>query len=186
MNTSSTIACTSSNTKYLMQDIYYQETDQILSITKEIFTCTKKIPPVYDFEDKRCNKRITTFYKIKVHFVDTLSRCTFFCGTAIPYGSENSHNVVQLNPNEDNYYLLIPYHTLMPSLKRFSPEKFRAIEHNPNTDLKPIGIFSRSDKQHPIRTQQFQELLTQKDTIQRQPIEKNLRKLDKATRISTS
>ena len=65
------------------------------------YTCTKKVSSLYVFEDKRCYKRIPIFYKNKVHFVDTLSRRTYFWDTAVPCGSENSHNVVQLNPDED-------------------------------------------------------------------------------------
>ena len=65
----------------------------------------------------------------------------------------------------------------MPSLKKFSPESIKAIARNPNIDLQLIGIYSKSDTQHHIRTQQFQELLTQMDTIQRQSIDQNLRKL---------
>ena len=141
------------------------------------YTCTKKVSPLYVFEDKRCYKRIPIFYKNKVHFVDTLSRRTYFWDTAVPCGSKNSHNVVQLNPDEDKYYLLTPYPTLMQSLKKFSPESIRAIARNPNIDLQSIGIYSKSDIQHHIRTQQFQELLTQMDTIQRQSIDQNLRKL---------
>ena len=132
---------------------------------------------MYVFEDKRCYKRIPILYKNKVHFVDPLSRRTYFWDTAVPYGSENSHNVVQLNPDEDKYYLLTPYPTLMQPLKKFSPESIRAIARNPNIDLQSIGIYSISDIQHHIRTQQFQELLTQMDTIQRQSIDQNLRKL---------
>ena len=71
------------------------------------YTCTKKISPLYVFEDKRCYKRIPIFYKNKVNFVDTLSKRTYFWDTAVPCGSENSHNVVQLNPDEDKYYLLV-------------------------------------------------------------------------------
>ena len=97
--------------------------------------------------------------------------------TALPCGSENSHNVVQLNPDEDKYYLLTPYPKLMPSFKKFSPESIRAIARNPNIDLQSIGIYSKSDIQHHIRTLQFQELLTKMDTIQRQSIDQNLRKL---------
>ena len=82
-----------------------------------------------------------------------------------------------MNPDEDKYYLLTPYPTLMQSLKKFSPESFRAIARNPNLVLQSIGIYSKSDIQHHIRTQQFQELLTQMDTIQRQSIDQNLRKL---------
>ena len=119
------------------------------------YTCTKKVSPLYVFEDKRCYKRIPIFYKNKVHFVDdTLSRRTYFWDTAVPCGSENSHNVVQLNPDEDKYYLLTPYPTLMQSLKKFSPESIRAIARNPNIDLQSIGIYSKSDIQHHIRTQQ--------------------------------
>ena len=35
-------------------------------------TCTKKVSPLYVFEDKRCYKKVPIFYKNKVHFVDTL------------------------------------------------------------------------------------------------------------------
>ena len=87
--------------------------------------------------------------------------------------SKNSHKVVKLNPDEDKYYLVTPYPTLMPPLKKFSPESIGAIARNPNVDLQSIGICSKSD----IRTQQFQELLTKTDTIQRQSIDQNLRKL---------
>ena len=65
----------------------------------------------------------------------------------------------------------------MQSLKKFSPESIRAIARNANIDLQSIGTYSKSDIQHHIRTQQFQELLTQMDTIQRQSIDQNLRKL---------
>ena len=113
----------------------------------------------------------------KVHFVDKFSKRTYFWDTAVPCGSENSHNVVQLNPDEDKYYLFTPYPTLMQPLKKFSPESIRAIARNPNIDSQSIGIYSKSDIKHHIRTQQFQELLTQMDTIQRQSIDQNLRKL---------
>ena len=72
----------------------------------------------------------------------------------------------------------------MPPLKKFSPESFRAIARNPNIDLQSIGIYSKSDIQHHIRIQQFQELLTQMDTIQRQSIDQNLRKLAKTAGFS--
>ena len=64
----------------------------------------------------------------------------------------------------------------MPRLKKFSPESIRAIARNPNIDLQSIGIYSKSDIHHHIRTQQFQELLTQIDTIQHQSIDQSLRK----------
>ena len=80
------------------------------------YTCTKKVSPLYVFENKRCHKRIPIFYKNKVHFVHTLSRRTYFWVTAVPSGSKNSHNKIQLNPDEDNYYL--PYPTLMQPLKK--------------------------------------------------------------------
>ena len=141
------------------------------------YTCTNKVSPLYVFEDKRCYKRIPLFYKSKVHFVDTLSRRTYFWDTTVPCGSENSHIVVQLNPDEYKYYLLTPYPTLMQPLKKILPESIRAIARNPNIDIQSIGIYSKSDIQHHIRTQQFQELITQMDTIQRQSIDQNLRKL---------
>ena len=33
------------------------------------YTCTKKVSPLYVFENKRCYKRIPIFYKSKIHFV---------------------------------------------------------------------------------------------------------------------
>ena len=92
-------------------------------------------------------------------------------------GSENNHNVVQLNPDEDKYYLLTPYPTLMHPLKMFSPESIRNIARNSNIDLQSIGIYFKSDIQNHIRTQHFQVLLTKIDTIQRQSLDQNLRKL---------
>ena len=72
----------------------------------------------------------------------------------------------------------------MQSLKKFSPESIRAIARNPNIDLQSIGIYSKSDIQQHIRTQQFQELLTQMDTRQRQSIDQNLRKLAETARFA--
>ena len=59
----------------------------------------------------------------------------------------------------------------MPKFKKFSPESIKANARNPNTDLQSIGIYSRSDIQHHIRTQLFQELFTKMDTTQRQSID---------------
>ena len=68
-------------------------------------------------------------------------------------------------------------HQTEQPLKKFSPESIRAIARNPNIDLQSIGICSKSDIQHNIPTQQFQELLTKVDTIQPQSIDQNLRKV---------
>ena len=73
----------------------------------------------------------------------------------------------------------------MPPLKKFSPESVRAIARNPNIDLQSIGIYSKSDIQHHMRTQQFQELLTKMDTIQRHSIDQNLHKLAETTNFQT-
>ena len=72
----------------------------------------------------------------------------------------------------------------MQPLKKFSPESIRVIARNPNIGLQSIGIYSKSDIQYHIRTQQFQELLSKKDTIQRQPIDQNLRKLAETAGVS--
>ena len=55
-------------------------------------------------------------------------------------GSENSHNLIQLNPDEDKFYLLTPFPTLMQPLKKISPESTRVIARNPNIDLQSIVI----------------------------------------------
>ena len=110
----------------------------------------------------------------KVHFVDTLSRRTDFWDTAVPCGSKNSHNVVQLNPDEDKYYLLTPYPTLIQPLKKFSSESIRAVARNPNIGLQSVGIYSKSDIQHHIRTKHF-KIYLQKWTQNTK--DQNLRKL---------
>ena len=71
----------------------------------------------------------------------------------------------------------------MQRLKKFSPESIRAIARNPNIDLQSIVIYSKSDIQHHIRTQQFQELLTEIDTIQRKSIDKNLTQTCRNSRL---
>ena len=65
----------------------------------------------------------------------------------------------------------------MQTLRKFSPESIGNIARNSNIDLQPIGVYSKSDIQDQICTQQFRELLTKMDTIQRQSIDQNLRKL---------
>ena len=65
----------------------------------------------------------------------------------------------------------------MQPLKKFSPESIRAIARNANINLQSIGIYSNSDIQHHNRIQQFQELLTKMDTLQRQSVDQNLPKL---------
>ena len=61
----------------------------------------------------------------------------------------------------------------MQPFNKFSPESIRGIARNPNIELQSIGIYSSSDIQVHIRTQQFQELLTKMDTIQRQSFDQN-------------
>ena len=117
-----------------------------------------------------CSTKIK--YILSIHFQDA-----HIFGIPQSHVDEKNHNVVQLNPDEDKHYLLTPYPTLMQPLKKFSPESIRAIARIPNIDLQSIGKSSKSDIKHHIRTQQFQELPTQMDTIQRQSIDQNLTKL---------
>ena len=117
-------------------------------------------------------------YSIKIKYILLInSPADFFFGYSSPIWIKRQPQGIQLNPDEDKNYLLTPYPTLMQPLKKLSPESIRAIACNPNIDLQSIGIYSKSDIQHHIRTQQFQELLKKTDTIQRQFIDQNLRKL---------
>ena len=47
----------------------------------------------------------------------------------------------------------------MQPLKKFLRESIRAIARNPNIDLQSIGIYSKSDIQHHIRTQHLDQNL---------------------------
>ena len=69
----------------------------------------------------------------------------------------------------------------MPSLKKFSPESIKDIARNPKLDLQLIGIYSRSDIQHHIRTQQFQEFITKNN-----PSTKNYENLQKPQDFQSS
>ena len=63
------------------------------------------------------------------------------------------------------------------TIKEIFSRNYQSYCKKPNIDLQSIGIYSRSDIQHHIRTRQFQELLTKTDTIQRQSLDhQNLRK----------
>ena len=80
--------------------------------------------------------------KIEVPFVNTLSSRILFRDTAGTCGSENIHNVVQLNTNKKNY-LPTAYPTFKPRIKRFSSERIRAIARNPNIDPQSIIFYSK-------------------------------------------
>ena len=102
------------------------------------YTCTKKVSPLYVFEEKKCYKRIPNFYKINYILLIHSPSELFFWFTTVPCGSKNSHNVVQLNPDVDKYYLLTHYPTIMQPLKKCSPESIRATARN------PIFIYNQS------------------------------------------
>ena len=116
-----------------MQDICCQEIDQVLLTTKEIYYDNIHVLKKYHLYlclKQKMLQKILIIYKNKENFVDRLFRRTYFCDTAIPCGSEKNHNVIQLNPDEDKYYLLTPYPTLMPPSKKFSPASIKAIARN--------------------------------------------------------
>ena len=136
----------------------------------------QKVSPLYVFEDKRCYKRIPIIYK-KVHFIDPLSRRTYFWDTTIPRGAENSHNVVQSSPDKDKFYLLTQYPTLIKSLKKFSPESIRAFARNPNLDLQSNKYTLNLTLNTTFEHNNFKNFLQKMDKIQRQSIDQNLRKL---------
>ena len=134
-----------------MQDIYYPDIDQIsLFMKKTSYGITRALKKYHLYMFLKINdvtKESQFSTKIKyILLISFQEELIFdFWDTAVPCASDNSHNVVQLNPDEDKYYLLTPYPTLMPPLKKFSPEIIRAIARNPNIDLQSIGIYSKSD-----------------------------------------
>ena len=73
-----------------MQDIVFQEIDQVLPSTRETCFCITHVRKKYRhymyLKTKDDTKKITLFYKNKVHFVDTLSRRTYFWDNAVPCG----------------------------------------------------------------------------------------------------
>ena len=82
-----------------------------------------------------------TFFRInKVHFVVTLSRRTILLVTVGLWVSNYSHNVEELNSDEDELYLLTQHPTLRLSLQQFLPENIRAITQNPDINLQLKGI----------------------------------------------
>ena len=73
-----------------MQDVYYLETDQISLIMKKTFygfTLALKKYHLYTFlKTKDVIKESQYSTKNKVHFVNKLSRRTYFWDTAVPCG----------------------------------------------------------------------------------------------------
>ena len=134
-----------------MQDIYYPEKDQISLSMKETFygftLALKKYHLFVFLKTKDVTKEPQCFIKKSTCCRYTFSK-NIFLGSAVPCGSQNSHNVVQLNPDKDKYYLLTPYPTLTQPLKKFSAENFKTIARKPNIKLQSIGIYSKSDIQH--------------------------------------
>ena len=64
----------------------------------------------------------------------------------------------------------------MSPLKKFLPKSKGAIARNPNIYTQSTDIYSSSDIQHHLRTQQFEEPLSKKNTLQSQSIDQNLQK----------
>ena len=62
------------------------------------YTCAKNSSPLYVFDDKRRYKRIPIFSENKVHFVDTLSRRTYFLDPAVLCGSEKKPQCTTAKP----------------------------------------------------------------------------------------
>ena len=114
-----------------MQDIHCQEKDQMLSNTKEIYYGTTHVRKKYHhymYLKTKDSTKESPYSTKKVPFVATLSRRTYFWDTAVPCGSKNSHNVVQLNPDEDKHYLLTPNLTLMPPKFRFTINRYNTLD----------------------------------------------------------
>ena len=80
-------------------------------------------------------KESLSFIRIKYISLTHFHVRTYFWDTAVPCGPENSHNVVQLNPDEDKYYLLTPYPTLMQSLKKIFTRKHSRYRSKPKYRL---------------------------------------------------
>ena len=82
-----------------MQDICCQEIDQILSTTKELYYGTTYVRKEYHHYMYLKTKDVTkeSPYSTRKKYI----LLTYFWDTAVPYASENSHNVVQLNHDKD-------------------------------------------------------------------------------------
>ena len=121
-------------------------------------------------------KEYLYFIKHKLKFVSSYHEELIFgmqlshvdLKTAVMY-----HSLIQTKIN-----FIFSHKTLLIStLRKLSPESNRVIARNTNIGLQSTCMYSKSDVQHHIRSQQFQELLFEMDTIQRQSIDQNLKKL---------
>ena len=164
-----------------MHDFFYQVTDQFFLLRRKHIMALhlyQKITIYMFLKTKDAIKESQYSTKTKYFLlIHSPGELIFEIQQAVLWRSENSHKVVQLNPDEDKNYFLALNPTLMQPPKKFLPESIRAIARNSNINSQSIGIYSKSDLEHHIRTQKNQEKLTKMDTIQRNSIDQNLSKL---------
>ena len=95
--------------KYLMQVISCQVSAIFSMIIMEISSCNilvqKKSHHCSFWKKEMLPTQTYIFFK-KIQFENKISQSTLFWDTIVLFGSENSHNVKQLNPNYDKIYLL--------------------------------------------------------------------------------
>ena len=98
-------------------------------------------------------------------------------------------NVVLLNQNENENYYLTNYPSLKPSFEKFSPklviqsyiQNHFFLDQKYNITFEHKLIFFKLFETHFF---EFQKVLNKMDTIQRQSIDQNLRKLTETTGFS--
>ena len=140
------------------------------------YSCTKKVSPLYVFEDKICLKESP--YSTKIKYISLMySQDEHIFGRSSTMWIRKQPQLCTIKSRRKQILSINTIPNINATIKKFSPESIRALARNPNIDLQSIGIYSKSDIQHHIRTQLFQELFTKMDTVQRQSIDQNIRKI---------
>ena len=110
--------------------------------TAWLYDCPHFVSPLYKAD--KCFDRIPIYYRETIMYVDPTTRQTFNYATPIECGN-NPQNIIELDPDSDDFYVLTP-----EPLKREAPQMFKPTQIKttitPNTfTAQDAGIYSNAE-----------------------------------------
>ena len=110
--------------------------------TAWLYDCPHFLSPLY--EGDKCFDRIPIYYRDTVMFIDPITRQTFNYATPISCDN-NPQNVIALDPDLDEHYVLTPKPVLRANPKLFKPNQIQTAI-SPNTfTAQDAGIYSNAE-----------------------------------------
>ena len=113
--------------------------------TPWLYDCPHHFAPLYIAE--KCYDKIPNNYLDTVKYVDLITRQTFDYATPIPW-ENNPKNIIALDPDTDQYYILTPKSIKRDPLFLFESRRFQTAI-SPNTfTAQDAGIYSKQALKH--------------------------------------